>query len=771
MGLRELNVDLTKEHVALWKSTKEFLTAVWRPAAVELDRMANPADVIAEGSPLWDVFRKSFELDYHLGMFPEAFGGLELDPMSLALMSELAGWASPGLAVGLGVCTTPFFWSMLSPAPELQALLKQFVEDKTGKMTACWAITEPDHGSDWILFDSEQAKNPVCAPQVRAVLDGDDYVVNGQKSSWVSNGSFAKYAALWLSLDPSKGMEGGGIACIPLDLPGISRGAPLNKLGQRDLNQGEIFFDNVRIPKYMMVAQDPITFKMMSNGQLAIANGWMGLTFAGCAYAALEEALNYAHNRVQGGKPIYEHQAVKLRIFDMFASVEAARALARRVLLYNAERSKNMQEPAVQYAIATKVLSTETAFRVASQACQIFGGYGMSKEYLIEKIFRDARASMIEDGVNDTLALDGADRLARGRQTWVVQEGTAQAGAGPAAEGGITWEQFEPMVRPKPGTVHMGVMKADKDLCTQCGLCLKNCPFRAWELDGEGFPKMKHDYECFSCYNCMVACPVDAISIVASYHVSDGFFKSEPDPLPAKMPLEPLDAEGKRDEWTVVERTIMERRSVRNFKPDPVPETLIRRVLEAGRFAPSSGNCQCWKFIVITDKNVINMINEACYGVISMFYAAYTNDVMVKALIPTYQQNPQPGLFDPRIMLGGCGSISRKNAPVFLNAPVVILMACDDRAIGGSQIQAGIAGQNMNLAAQSLGLGFCWVGFSQVIEMVPDVKEKLGLKDHWKINTAMVLGYPAFKQGGIVPREFRPVAWFREGGKGVEIEN
>jgi hypothetical protein len=173
---------------------------------------------------------------------------------------------------------------------------------------------------------------------------------------------------------------------------------------------------------------------------------------------------------------------------------------------------------------------------------------------------------------------------------------------------------------------------------------------------------------------------------------------------------------------------------------------------------------------VVTDRALINEMNEGIFNVLSMFYTAYTNDAMVKGLIPVYQQSLQSGLFDPRIMLGGCGSIARKNGTVFLDAPVVILMACDDRSIGGPQIQAGICGQNMNLAAMSLGLGFCWVGFSQVIEMIPELKEKLGLADPWKINTAMVLGYPKFKQVGIVPREFRPVTWFREGESGPVIE-
>jgi alkylation response protein AidB-like acyl-CoA dehydrogenase len=189
----------------------------------------------------------------------------------------------------------------------------------------------------------------------------------------------------------------------------------LNKIGQRALNQGEIFFDNVRIPKSMMIAQDPTTFKFLSIAQLALANGLMGLCFAGTAQAALEEAIKYAKTRVQGGQLICKHQSVKMKLFDMFVSVEGARSLARRVAVYNSQLLKKIQPPAVHYAMASKILSTETAFRVASQAVQVHGGYGLCKDYLIEKIFRDARAAMIEDGTNEVLALAGADRLLSGK--------------------------------------------------------------------------------------------------------------------------------------------------------------------------------------------------------------------------------------------------------------------------------------------------------------------------------------------------------------------
>ena len=142
----------------------------------------------------------------------------------------------------------------------------------------------------------------------------------------------------------------------------------------------------------------------------------MGSTFVGCARAAFEMALEYAKERVQGGVPIIEHQSVKMKLFEMFRKIEAARSLNRRVVVFNNAHNPFLGAPegafpAVQYAIASKVTSTQTAFEVASEALQIFGGNGLSREYPVEKLLRDARASMIEDGSNEVLSLHAADRL------------------------------------------------------------------------------------------------------------------------------------------------------------------------------------------------------------------------------------------------------------------------------------------------------------------------------------------------------------------------
>jgi alkylation response protein AidB-like acyl-CoA dehydrogenase len=298
----------------------------------------------------------------------------------------------------MGVSCLPFNMASLFPVPEMQAMAKDFCEDREGKMIGCWAITEPDHGTDWSLGGVD-AK---CGPSVKAVLKGDEYIVNGEKSSWVSNGTIATHAILHVSLDPSRGMQGQGLAIIPLDLPGISRGKPLDKMGQRPLNQGSIIFEDARIPRNYMVIPDPDFINASSGQGLATVNGGMAIVFAGLAKAAFDEAFKYSRERIQGGRPLCEHPTIKLKLMKMFSLVEAARASARRMGLYN---FANPFTPSVVHAVAAKCLSTETATYVASEAMQIFGGYGLAKEFVIEKMYRDATASMIEDGVNDALSI------------------------------------------------------------------------------------------------------------------------------------------------------------------------------------------------------------------------------------------------------------------------------------------------------------------------------------------------------------------------------
>jgi alkylation response protein AidB-like acyl-CoA dehydrogenase len=401
MLLPDIELGLSEEEVAMRETVRKFASEVMRPIGERLDKLPDPADVIAKGSELWTVFRHYREL----GIGYDAIEQLGLDPFRQArlraLINEELGWGDGGLAISLGVSEFHRFFARMSGRPEL---IERYCQPSSAHI-GCWAITEPSHGSDMLRSDPSDFKPPARKPDCIAELDGEHWVINGQKSAWVSNGTIAEVGVLFCSIQEQGQLKGGGIGVIPFDLPGVSKGKPLNKLGQRTLNQGEIFFDNVRVPKsYMLVGPD--LYAPVVELVLSAANSSMGTVWVGAARAAVEHAIGYSKERIQGGRPIFEHQSVRSRLFKMFAKVEAARSLVRRVAYFN-----SAGQGLLQYAIASKVFATNTAFEVSSEALQIFGGNGLTKEYPMEKLLRDTRASMVEDGCNELLGIVGGGKL------------------------------------------------------------------------------------------------------------------------------------------------------------------------------------------------------------------------------------------------------------------------------------------------------------------------------------------------------------------------
>jgi alkylation response protein AidB-like acyl-CoA dehydrogenase len=405
MSYIDLNIELTDEHEQLKRETHKFAKDILRPASLELDKLG-PEEVI-KSDIYWKAMKKGFELGYHSIFIPDTWGGMGLDPLGIHIVLEELGWGSADFAVAFGVSCFPAFFSSMMPNEKLiDEIIEPFCANTDATFIGCWGITEPDHGTDTLCVGTEHFEHPEICCQVRATKDGDDWIIEGQKSSWVSNGTVATHAMLFLTIDPSMGMAGGGICIVPLNLPGVRRGAPLDKMGQRALNQGEIFFDRVRVPNDYMVV-DHESYTGMVDLTLATANASMGAMFTGVARAAFEEALAYSKERIQGGKALFEHQNIKHKLFNMFQKVEAARALSRAALIYNL----NNTPPLTHYSIASKVFCTQTAFEVANDAVQILGGIGLSREYPVEKLFRDARAALIEDGANDSLMITGAHCL------------------------------------------------------------------------------------------------------------------------------------------------------------------------------------------------------------------------------------------------------------------------------------------------------------------------------------------------------------------------
>ena len=381
-------------------SLHKFAADYLRPIGQKLDRMT-PEEVIAPGSPYWEARSKYLEL----GISLDTLGELPLAEQAkmFCILFEELGWGDSGLAISFGAGILPAYLSKMFKNDYLRSLAPD-------DMLGCWGITEPDHGSDMLdpnglMFHPEGSYGrPNCVATIR----GNEVTLNGQKAAWVSNGSIAKVCILYCAADIGHGpsTKGGVVLVLPLDLKGVSRGKALNKLGQRALNQGEIFFDNVKLSTEHILA-GPDTYHDAVIAIHALANGLMGATFTGVARAAYELALDYAHERKAGGVKIIRHQQVAYRLFHMFRKIEAARALTHRVVHYN------LTAPTLclQAAMTSKVTGTQTAFEVTSDALQMFGGNGLTLEYPMEKLLRDARASLIEDGCNEILAIKGGFHL------------------------------------------------------------------------------------------------------------------------------------------------------------------------------------------------------------------------------------------------------------------------------------------------------------------------------------------------------------------------
>ena len=397
LPLSGLEEPLSEMEQFVQDTAHRFAAEVLRPIGKQLDEMS-AEDGVAPDSPMWGAL----EQGAGLGLSVKAM--LELEPLErtriMLIAAEELAWGDAGLGGMVLVSQFPGLYAALAGNLEM-------VNYCDGKM-GCWGITEPDHGSDTLDAGGDIAAidGDYGRPNCVARIEGDKIIVNGQKSAWVSGGTVAEVCALYCFVEEDGAARPGVSLIVPLDLPGVTKGKALEKMGLRGLNQGEIYFDNVEVPISHLLA-GPDQYVDFVRHTLAEANVHVANSAVGIARAAYEHAHAYAHERKQGGQPIIRHQSVKYRLFHMFRKVEAARALVRRVATYNA----TAPEAALQGSISAKVTATQTAFEVASDALQIFGGNGLTREYPVEKLLRDSRAMLIADGCNEMLALKGGSLL------------------------------------------------------------------------------------------------------------------------------------------------------------------------------------------------------------------------------------------------------------------------------------------------------------------------------------------------------------------------
>jgi len=404
-----VDFKLSTVHQDIQKVTRDFAKQYVRPAEIAMDKMNDPSDAFAS-KEFKTVMKEYYKAGFHKTSLPEAVGGAGLTFLGqLIVLEELAvggaGLASQFLVLPIGYGNMGF---LQHKHPIYKQKWEEYLADTEGVRSGCWAITEPHIGTDSFSVEPGLKMNTTIMP----VKGSDEFVINGAKAGFVSNGGLADMILLFASMDQSKTIaEGMGIVLVPGDWKGISRGKPMDKLGLRALNQAEIFFDNVRIPKEFILMGPSAGAPGLSgaggggggndNVMLTAGNASIAMLALGTARAAYEEALAYAKTRKQGGKYIFEHQIIAMKLFRAFRAIEASRAL-----IYKAAFVFKMQ-----MSVAARTFTCDMAVEVCTEMVQIFGGYGISKEYPVEKFYRDAKLLQIMDGTVEAMALGAAATL------------------------------------------------------------------------------------------------------------------------------------------------------------------------------------------------------------------------------------------------------------------------------------------------------------------------------------------------------------------------
>jgi len=362
---------LTEEEVLFREATRDFAEKRVKPRVMDMDRAGKlPRELIDE---LFTLGVMGIEI-------PQSYGGAGSNfLMSILAIEELAR-IDPAVAVCVDVQNTLVNNALLRwLTPEQQArFLPRLARDTVG----AYALSEPDSGSD------------AFGMATQAKLDGDSFILNGRKM-WITNGAEAGVYLLFANADPSKGYKGITGFIVERDFPGFSVGKKEDKLGIRASSTCELILEDVRVPRTNVVSEVGQGYKVaietLDEGRIGI-----GAQMVGLAQGAFDAALEYSKERKQFGKAIAEFQAIQFQIAEMAIDIEAA-----RLMVYNTARMKEAGQSFVRQAAMTKYFCSQVGERVASQALEIFGGVGFTKDFPAEKFYRDAKIGKIYEGTSN----------------------------------------------------------------------------------------------------------------------------------------------------------------------------------------------------------------------------------------------------------------------------------------------------------------------------------------------------------------------------------
>ncbi|MDR3588713.1 MAG: acyl-CoA dehydrogenase [Negativicutes bacterium] len=361
---------LSEEHEALRKMVREFAQKEIAPRAAHYDH--------TEEFP-WDNVQQMAKLGLIGLPIPEKYDGAETDMLSYAIAVEEISKACAATGVIMATNVSASLPVLLFGTEEQR--LKYLPPLARGEKMGAFALTEPNAGSD------------ASRVTTTATLDGNEYVITGTKC-FITNGSAAETFNIFASVDKSKGIKGITAFIVEKGTPGLSIGKKEEKMGIRASSTTEVVLENCRIPKENLVGKEGEGFKIamtvLDSGRIGISAQALGI-----AQRAFEEAVLYAKQREQFGKPVSAFQAISFMLADMAIQIEAARQL-----VYHAAMLKDAGLPFGKEAAIAKTFASDTANKVATDAVQIMGGYGYSREYPAERLMRDAKITQIYEGTN-----------------------------------------------------------------------------------------------------------------------------------------------------------------------------------------------------------------------------------------------------------------------------------------------------------------------------------------------------------------------------------
>ena len=370
-----MDFELSQEQKAFFKEVKDFAEKEIAPFTEEYDRSSEF---------FWDGWKKMGDMGL-LGLpFPEEYGGSDAGALDTAIAMDAfaAGGGDAGVSLSWGAHTiigaVPI-WVMGS-----EELKQRYLPGIcTGEKISCFGLTEPDAGSD------------AASVKTTAVRDGDGYVINGSKM-FITNGPICDLCIVVAVTDKEKGAAGISTFIVDRETPGFEVSRELDKMGNRTSPTAELAFNECRVPAANLLGDEGDGFYGVGKATLEWERAIMVAPAVGAMDANINRCIEYAKERKQFGRPIGKFQAVAFKIAEMKCLLDAA-----RLLVYRVAWMKDQGIPAMMEACVCKLYVTESAFKVANEAVQIFGGYGYIREYPVERTLRDAKLGTIGAGTSE----------------------------------------------------------------------------------------------------------------------------------------------------------------------------------------------------------------------------------------------------------------------------------------------------------------------------------------------------------------------------------